>query len=347
MLLQAPKACKTKRLWHFKAIFPIERLEYCTNVWLEKTYGEGAVPVFDAISFFGAHFAIRRLRISTISGYSNDPPWLRQTEPGKAFSKIPKHIFLKWRACVRGHLPLDRQYFLGSLLGARNREYGVCRIKEYMLRNARSAREEPSISSVDEQIARCRSKLSGAKKRLPKKNSEGLEYYTIATSNKLYKGYKDEIREESKEGDVQGKVIRPADPVCGGYILNYFMDGGPRYEVGTTAASKTFGMLLLVFTCGSYLRYNNAMLVTDSAYGFLEGMCILRLWNIFWVSSLRISQRTGFLGIKEIADAGTRGNKKKDLENQGTKKSEKRSMKKDVSRWEKENKDTKKGTSWI
>ena len=116
---------------------------------------------------------------------------------------------------MKGHLPLDRQYFLGSLIGARNREYSVCRIKEYMLRNARRAREEPPISSVDEQIARCRSKLSGAKKRLPKKNSEGLEYYTIATSNKLYEGFKDEIREDSKEGDPEGKIIRHSYTVCG------------------------------------------------------------------------------------------------------------------------------------
>ena len=46
ILLQAVKACKTKRL---------ERLQCITHVWLKKTYREGKVLVFDAISFFGAH----------------------------------------------------------------------------------------------------------------------------------------------------------------------------------------------------------------------------------------------------------------------------------------------------
>jgi len=255
---------------------------------------------------------------------------------------------------VKGHLPLDRQYFLGSLIGARNREYSVCRIKEYFLRNARRAREEPPISSVDEQLARCRSKLSRAKKRLPKKNSEGLEYYTIATSNKLYEGFKDEFREDSKEGDPEGKITRHSDPVCGGYILNYFMDGGPRYEVGTTSSSKMFGMLLLlVFTCGSYQRYNNSMLVTDSAYGFVEGMCLLSLWEIVWVSSLHFAQRPGFLGVEDIKNAGSRKSQKKkakaDKEKQKIKpvSVENRSMKNDVFAWEKEHKDAKKGTTWI
>jgi len=95
MLLRAPTDCKSKRLWHFKAIFPIEKLEYCTNVWIEKKYGIGHIPPFDAISFFAALFAIRRLGISTTSGYSREIPWMRQTDPGKAFGKLPQNIFRK------------------------------------------------------------------------------------------------------------------------------------------------------------------------------------------------------------------------------------------------------------
>ena len=41
-------------------------------------------------------------------------------------------------------------------------------------------------------------------------------------------------------------------------------------------------------------------LVTDSAYGFLTGMVFLQLWEILWVTSLRIAQRVGFLGVEEI-----------------------------------------------
>ena len=52
---------------------------------------------------------------------------------------------------------------------------------------------------------------------MPKKKIEGLEY-SFFSSNKDCFGYHGKLREETKEGERQGKVIRPADPVCGGYI---------------------------------------------------------------------------------------------------------------------------------
>ena len=115
---------------------------------------------------------------------------------------------------------------------------------------------------------------------MPKKTGEGIEYFTVATSNKYYEGYRGEIREPSNDGKP-GKLVRAADPVCGGYKFNYLMDGGYRYEVGTSVMSKSFGILMpLIFGCGTYLRYNNSCLVTDSAYGFIEGVAILTLWEI-------------------------------------------------------------------
>ena len=100
---------------------------------------------------------------------------------------------------------------------------------------------------------------------MPKKTGEGIEYYTIATSNKDYFGYQAELREATIDGK-KGKLIRGADPVAGGYILNYYMESGAHYEIGTTAPSKTFGIaMLLIFSCGMYLRYQNVCLVTDSA----------------------------------------------------------------------------------
>ena len=79
------------------------------------------------------------------------------------------------------------------------------------------------------------------------------------------------------------------------------MDGAPRYEIDLTAPSKSFGqMILLIFSCGSYLRYKNICLVTDSAYGFLTGMCFLEIWGIIWITSLQIAKRCGFLGVADI-----------------------------------------------
>ena len=141
--------------------------------------------------------------------------------------------------------------------------------------------------------------------------------------------------------------MRPADPVCGGYILNYVMEPGRRYQVGSTATSKVFGaMMLLIFSCGTYLRYKDVCVVTDSAYGVLEGMALMSLWNISWVSSLRISQRQGFLGVKEIEDAGKEKSssekKKSKLQNQN-----KRKNKTDVAAWEKKHSAFPKGSSWM
>ena len=68
----------------------MEKLEYCTNVRIEKKYGVGHIPPFDAISFFAALFAIRRLGISTTSGYSREIPWMRQTDPGRLSVNCPK-----------------------------------------------------------------------------------------------------------------------------------------------------------------------------------------------------------------------------------------------------------------
>ena len=82
------------------------------------------------------------------------------------------------------------------------------------------------------------------------------------------------------------------------------MDGGPRYEVGCTSPSKTFGsMMLLIFQMGNYIRYKDICAITDSAYGFVEAMLFLSLWGIRWVTSLRIRQRRGFLGLEELENA--------------------------------------------
>lgn len=163
-------------------------------------------------------------------------------------------------------------------MAARDREYAVCRLKPTFLKNSIEAREPPLRFACDEQLIPYTGHLSGLKKRMPKKTFEGIEYYTLATSNKDYEGYITELREPPTEGQIKGKILRKADPVSGGYKFCYIMEGGPKYEVGKTSPSKVFGsMILLIFLCGGYLRYKSSILVTDSAYGYLEGMCFLSL----------------------------------------------------------------------
>ena len=167
---------------------------------------------------------------------------------------------------------------MGSLLGARDREYGVSRLKPVLLENVLHCRDPQLYIACDEQINPYTGAKSGLKKRLPKKTSEGIEYITIATSNKGYENYRGEERAESQEGEIRGKIIRPADPVCGGLKLNWIMQGGRRYEVGTPNPSKFFGaMTLLIFELGAYLRFRDIILVTDSAYGFLECMFFMTI----------------------------------------------------------------------
>ena len=105
-----------------------------------------------------------------------------------------------------------------------------------------------------------------------------MDYTTIATSNKYYENYREEERGEPTTTEPLGKLLRRADPISGGYKLNYIMDGGPKYEVGTPNSSKLFGtMLLLIFQAADYLRYKSATVITDSAYGFLEAMLFLSI----------------------------------------------------------------------
>ena len=102
-------------------------------------------------------------------------------------------------------------------------------------------------------------------------------------------------------------------------------------------------MMLLIFSCGTYLRYKDICVVTDSAYGVLEGMALMSLWEIAWVTSLRIAQRRGFLGVKQIEDAGkVQKNKKPKSKND-----EGRSMKKDIAAWEKKVASVQKGSYWM
>ena len=157
---------------------------------------------------------------------------------------------------------------MNSLTGAKNREFGVVRIKHQMLYNSKIVREAPSFYVIDEQIVPYTGYKSGLKKRLPKKTSEGFEYFAIATSNKEYEGYQSEVREESKD-NPGGDLVTPRDPVSGGYRLNYILEKGPKYEIKSPTGSKMLGVLmLLIFQLGSYLRYSGSYLVTDSAYDF-------------------------------------------------------------------------------
>ena len=145
---------------------------------------------------------------------------------------------------------------------------------------------------------------SGLKKKKPKKKGVGIEYTALATSNKGYEGYKDEIRAEPKEGEIEGKIIRPADPISGGMKMVYRMSGGPKYEFGYTNPSKIFGgMLQLIFMTGGYLRYGNTTVITDSAFGFVEALIFLSLCGLNWVTSFRLGQRRGFLGIPDFQEA--------------------------------------------
>ena len=62
--------------------------------------------------------------------------------------------------------------------------------------------------------------------------------------------------------------------------------------------------MLMVFRCGIYLRNIGHCIVTDNAYCALEGLLFFALWEINYVTSVRMGQRKGYLGVKEIQDAG-------------------------------------------
>ena len=277
---------------------------------------------------------------------------MKQDAEHQCFSKAPKNLYQLWHSRICGYLPIDKELFNGSLLGARDREYGVCRLKPKMLENSRRSREPPKTFVPDEQINPYHGMLSGAKKRAAKKTGVGLQFYTLATSNKGYAGFQEAVYEENEEHNRKS-VLQKQDPVCGGFKLNYTMSGGRRYEVGYSHNKKVVGVMMsLIFGCSDYLRYNNCIAVTDSAYGFLPSMCLMSLWGISWVTSFSISQRRGFLGIPIFMKAGKKAKAdriKKQKPVGQRKEVSKRSIKEDVGAWMKANKDVKKGTSmyWI
>ena len=130
-----------------------------------------------------------------------------------------------------------------------------------MLENSRRSREPPKVFVPDEQMNPYHGMLSGAKKRAAKKTGVGLQFYTLATSNKGYVGYKEAIFEEGKEGN-KNAIVEQADPVCGGFKINYTMSGGSRYEVGYSYNKKLVGVMMsLIFGCSEYLRYNDCIAV--------------------------------------------------------------------------------------
>ena len=65
MLLRVPNDCKFRRSWHLFKIFPKEEFEYCTNLALQKAYGNRVIENFDTIAYFPALFALRRLGLSS------------------------------------------------------------------------------------------------------------------------------------------------------------------------------------------------------------------------------------------------------------------------------------------
>ena len=248
LLFKVPPNEQYKRAWHFFKLFPKEEFEFCTNVAISDGWEEGVLPQFDSVAFFAAYFSSRNFRLSSKDGYRKEPRWLNHTFDGQSFSKLPQDIYEGWHAALRGYLPMDRSNFQESLLAARDREYAVCRIKPKLLENIRNSREAPTIFVCDELNVPYTGHMSGAKKRLQKKTAEGLEYVCLCTTNKDYEGYRPEVREPPEDGEEKAQIIQKADPVSGGIMLAYKMDGGPKYEIDMSSPSNLFGkMILLIF----------------------------------------------------------------------------------------------------
>ena len=173
MQLKALVKCTHKRVQHFFQIFPKLEFEYCTQVALKLKYDEDKFTNFNTTAFFAAQFTSRRMILTSQVAYRKDMPWAHQVHPGQAFAKITQNIYEAWHANIKGYLPIDRDMWSGSLVGARNREYAVCRLKPKFLQNIHDSREPPIYICCDEQVLPYHGFKSGAKKRLPKKISVG------------------------------------------------------------------------------------------------------------------------------------------------------------------------------
>ena len=163
----------------------MDEFEYCSNVSLSADFGEGVYPRFDGTAYLFAWCASRRLRMNSDLGYTNSFKWANQTRDGQAFSKLPQDVYKAWHINVRGYLPADRELYLGSLIGARDREFGVSRLKKRFLQNCRNAREAPVFSTGDEKNIPYTGRLSGLKKQLAKRCETVLNTIASAVITKV------------------------------------------------------------------------------------------------------------------------------------------------------------------
>ena len=163
-------------------------MEYCTNKQLSEKYGEGRFTKFNALDFFAAWFSARRLNLNSKLGYRKDLPWANHTRPGHCFGNLPQDLYEIWKTNLRGYLPMDRDFFLGSLIGARNREFAVCRLKPKLLKNLREAREPPLYFVCDEQIAPSTSKCQDRKHVCKRKKVKGSSTFQLRLLTKFRRG---------------------------------------------------------------------------------------------------------------------------------------------------------------
>ena len=144
-------------------------------------FGHGKFVPFDAEAFYAAWFAARRFGVGSKLAHRRDIPYADLRDKGKASGKLPQDVYERWHRYHCGYLPVDRELLKGSLIGARDREYAVCRLKYKFLKNSRAAREPPRYFVCDEQLSPYFGHMSGLKKRMPKKKLEGIEYWSLAT----------------------------------------------------------------------------------------------------------------------------------------------------------------------
>ena len=73
-------------------LFPVEDLEYCTNLAIQEEYEKGDIPPFNAVAFISVWFASRRKSMGPKYGYRKDLLWMNNTHEDKPFPNLLKTL---------------------------------------------------------------------------------------------------------------------------------------------------------------------------------------------------------------------------------------------------------------
>ena len=238
-------------------------------------------PIF--WTFLGTYLGVSVLGISSRYLMKSTPLQLSQAGENRLFAKVSGNLFRLQSSNFSAHTRRDSVLFKKSITEQRIRFYGNDALNNLIYLNSRRARDAPIQVSGDETVTRMYTqRATDIRMRTSKKNESGILNYNICGTNVGYT-----TRSEN-------------DPRGNGYTFANQAYPGQAYNVGSLFKERDIGILLqLLFSCGSYFRYQNIQLIADSKFGHIVPLAYLRTQKVYSACSF-LPSRVGH-NIQELS----------------------------------------------